>query len=285
MAPVQYYPESPGIVPSGSKIKHAGRRKEAQLESPTATSVEQSTKEGLAPNAHYPDERDGPTLGIELEGERVSQGVPHKTTQTHGQLNATNLTGLVTEINALDAVRKGYEKDSQVGKIFSDINEFPNYGLNNGLLYMHEHGRTYLCVLDTNIGEYNLQTLLVSHAHSLLAHLGNHKTYAYTLLHMWWQNLAKDMESFCMLCMRCASSKTSTQRPYGLLEPLPVPQHLWSQIGVGFMGPLPQSQTLLGQFDMICVVIDQLTLMVHMVPTRQDYTAMDIAKVVYTNIY
>lgn len=42
---------------------------------------------------------------------------------------------------------------------------------------------------------------------------------------------------------------------------------------------------MLGKFDMMCDVIDHLTLIVHIIPTKQDYTARDMAEVLYTNIY
>jgi hypothetical protein len=97
--------------------------------------------------------------------------------------------------------------------------------------------------------------------------------------------MAKDVESFCRACTICTCSKMPTQHPYGLLKPFPVPTLPWSQIGVDFAGPLPSSKTLTGEYDMICIVIDHLTAMVHLVPMRQDYTARDKAEVMYSNVY
>ncbi|CAG7850966.1 SubName: Full=Related to TY3B-TY3B protein {ECO:0000313/EMBL:CCA76064.1} [Serendipita indica DSM 11827] len=59
----------------------------------------------------------------------------------------------------------------------------------------------------------------------------------------------------------------------------------WQAIGIDFVGPLPSSSNRSSVFDMICVVIDHLTSMVHLVPMRQNYTAKNIAEMVFENVY
>jgi hypothetical protein len=196
-----------------------------------------------------------------------------------------HIVKLVSELDIIKAVKEGYESDKQFGKIVQEPSHFPNYKLRKGLLYMKAHEREYLCIPDNTINEYHIRTLLILHAHSILSHLGHCKTYLYMHESLWWKNMAKDIESFCWACTICARLKTPTQHLYGLLKPLPVPTLPWSQIGVDFAGPLPLSKTLTGECDMICIVIDHLMAMVHLVPMRQDYTARDIAEVMYSNVY
>ncbi|KAJ3487529.1 hypothetical protein NLI96_g3480 [Meripilus lineatus] len=59
----------------------------------------------------------------------------------------------------------------------------------------------------------------------------------------------------------------------------------WQYIGIDFVGPLPASTNRLGSFDMICVVIDLLTSMVHLTPTVQTYGASQMAEVIFENVY
>ncbi|QRV95891.1 Transposon Tf2-1 polyprotein [Ceratobasidium sp. AG-Ba] len=66
---------------------------------------------------------------------------------------------------------------------------------------------------------------------------------------------------------------------------MPIPSYSWQSIGVDFVGPLPESETRYGAFDMITTVTDNLTRMVHLTPTRQDYTAKDIAEVIFEHVY
>ena len=64
-----------------------------------------------------------------------------------------------------------------------------------------------------------------------------------------------------------------------------VPTHPWQYIGIDFVGPLPELSNRNGAYDMICVIIDLLTAMVHLVPTCQNYKAADMAEVIFDSVY
>ena len=85
--------------------------------------------------------------------------------------------------------------------------------------------------------------------------------------------MATNTEAFCRLCGKCQTKKTNTQKPQGFLHSLPIPDKLWQSVGMDFMGPLPQSQ---GN-DYLLVIIDQLMLQVHLVPTMTQVTAKEVA--------
>lgn len=102
---------------------------------------------------------------------------------------------------------------------------------------------------------------------------------------MWWKTLVSDTRSFCESCVTCRRSKSNNQKPYGLLNPLPVASHPWEAIGIDFVGPLPESSDRDATYDSITVVIDLLTAMVHLVPSRTTYTAKNIAELVFSEVY
>ncbi len=54
---------------------------------------------------------------------------------------------------------------------------------------------------------------------------------------------------------------------------------------IDFVGPLLGSVNTLVESDMICVIIDQLTSMVHLVPTRQTYRVVQITEVTFKHVY
>ena len=52
-----------------------------------------------------------------------------------------------------------------------------------------------------------------------------------------------------------------------------------------FVGPLPESKDRDASYDSITTVIDLLTGMVHLVPSRTNYTAKDVAELVFSEVY
>jgi hypothetical protein len=71
----------------------------------------------------------------------------------------------------------------------------------------------------------------------------------------------------------------------GLLRPLEIPSLPWESIGVDFVGPLPVSKNLLGEWDEICLVIDRLTSMVHLIAFKTTFGACNMAEIMFNNIY
>jgi len=94
-----------------------------------------------------------------------------------------------------------------------------------------------------------------------------------------------DVEKYCRTCHTCAVSKPASGRPQGKLKTMPVPTRPWQYIGIDFVGPLPESSNRTGSYDMICVVIDLLTSMVHVIPSKQTYRASDVAELLFDSIY
>ena len=97
--------------------------------------------------------------------------------------------------------------------------------------------------------------------------------------------MVQDINDYCKSCPMCATSKSSMEKPRGLLKTMPVPSHPWQYIGVDFVGPLPKSTNCNRAYDMICIIIDLLTAMVHLVPMRQNYKATNMAEVIFDTVY
>ena len=167
-----------------------------------------------------------------------------------------------------ESIRNHYMEDRFFKEVAEKPKEFRNFETRNGLIFRKEKGSEYLCIPNIHVlNERSLREIVISHAHSLLAHLGFYKTSQYLRDHVWWKTMIQDVEDFCKSCMTCKRSKPSNQKPYGLLNPLPVPSLPWEAIGIDFVGPLPESQNRDGSFDSITVIIDLLTSMVHLVPS------------------
>jgi hypothetical protein len=57
----------------------------------------------------------------------------------------------------------------------------------------------------------------------------------------WWSNMKKDIAEYIALCDVCNRVKAEHQKPAGLLQPLPIPEWKWDNVGMdfitGFQGP------------------------------------------------
>src|SRR6266481_4905610 len=102
--------------------------------------------------------------------------------------------------------------------------------------------------------------------------LATNSTSWYICRYYWWPAMGTDIELFCRTCPSCQITKEPHKRPEGLLHTLPVPEWPWQSVGIDFMGPLPMSDT----HDYLLVVIDHLTLQVHLMPMTTCMTSKEV---------
>jgi hypothetical protein len=164
-------------------------------------------------------------------------------------------------------IHNQYHKDPPFRIILDAPRSFKNFELKDGIMRLKLRDRTVICVPDVKVKGRRLQEMVMSQAHSLLAHLGARKTLTYLRDHVWWKTMVQDVTAFCESCTTCQRSKSSNQPPLGLLQSLSVPSHPWEAIGIDFIGPLPLSKDRNAEYDSVTVVIDLLTGMVHLVPS------------------
>ena len=85
-----------------------------------------------------------------------------------------------------------------------------------------------------------------------------------------------DIADFVQRCLTCQLVKTEHQRPFRLLQPLPIPNWKWDQVTMDFVTGLP---TVRGRYDSIWVIVDRLTKSAHFIPVWTKYTTEKLAEV------
>ena len=112
-------------------------------------------------------------------------------------------------------------------------------------------------------------------------HQGIDKTLDKIKRYYWWPNMKKDIHNYVLSCSTCARCKIRRHKPYGKIQPLPVPNKPWEIIGVDFIVSLPSSQ------DCTCIMVvsDHLTKMIHLVPCSDVPSADLTAKMLLYNVF
>ena len=87
--------------------------------------------------------------------------------------------------------------------------------------------------------------------------------------------MKKEIAQHVARCDTCQWTEVEHQRPVGLLQPLPVPEWKWEEIGMDFVIGLPRTQK--GN-DSIWVIIDRLTKVAHFIPVKTTYGGATLAR-------
>jgi hypothetical protein len=93
--------------------------------------------------------------------------------------------------------------------------------------------------------------------------------------------MKQQLRTFIKNCDTCQCHKAANTKPTGLLQPLPIPEHVWSDISMDFIDGLPSSY---GRTT-IFVVVDRLSKYGHFTPLKQPNTAAQVAQTFFEVIF
>ena len=130
-------------------------------------------------------------------------------------------------------------------------------------------------------GPTRLQVLQSRHDFPTASHFGYKKTLELLSRDFWWPKIWKDVKNFVTSFDICSRSKSPRHRPYGFLQPLPIPRRPWSSVSIDFITDLPSSNS----FDSIFVVVDRFTTMAHFVLCKKSSSSEDTARLFLDNVY
>nr|KYP76696.1 Transposon Ty3-I Gag-Pol polyprotein [Cajanus cajan] len=129
--------------------------------------------------------------------------------------------------------------------------------------------------------EVRRQILVWLHASACGGHSGRDSTLHRVKSVVYWKGMTKDVRRFVQQCQVCQRSKYDTTASPGLLQPLPIPDHVWQHITMDFIEGLPNS---FGK-QVIFVVVDRLSKAAHFMALQHPYTAATVAQCFLDNVF
>ena len=165
-------------------------------------------------------------------------------------------------------VLHGYEVDN----LYCNPRNLRQFQCKDG--YWYWNGR--LCIPsmeDDSLIEVILKEL---HDSATGGHFGFDKTYAAISKRFYWPQMKRDIREYIRTCPVCMRAKHDNQRPAGLLQPLPVPNHPWEQHTMDLLLKLPMSDD---GHDAAIVFVDRFTKSVVWEPCTKTITAEGVARI------
>ncbi|GBG81351.1 hypothetical protein CBR_g32024 [Chara braunii] len=120
------------------------------------------------------------------------------------------------------------------------------------------------------------------HDQAAAGHMGFHKTLARVSRLYVWPKRKDFVKDYVAECPTCQEVNSANHLPYGLLQPLPIPEGRRQSISMDFIGPL-RPLTPRGH-DAILVVVDRFTKRARFVPCRYAISAREVADIVFDRV-
>ncbi|CAH9095672.1 unnamed protein product [Cuscuta europaea] len=201
---------------------------------------------------------------------RYKPGLENKAADALSRKTQFNSISIVTcleweGLEELLADQKCYET---IQKVLSQPDQVPEFRLKKGLLYFK--GRLMLPKGSPRIAKI----LKEYHDSATRGHSRNFRTMKRISTLFYWIGTRKDIQDYVQTCEICQRNKYQALKPAGLLQPLPIPERIWDDISMDFIGGLPKSK---GK-DTILVVVDRLTKFAHFIALKHPYTAKEVAE-------
>jgi hypothetical protein len=125
------------------------------------------------------------------------------------------------------------------------------------------------------------QILQQFHNSPLAGHMGNQKTYSKIKKEFYWPKMKMDIRKYIRECDVCQRNKVKNIHLAGLLQPLPIPTQMWTEVSMDFIEGLANSN---GR-NVIMVVVDRLSKYAHFIPLSHPYTAGSVAQLFLDQIF
>jgi hypothetical protein len=192
----------------------------------------------------------------------------------HSEVFAISIPACAT----FDHIKKEQQEDPELKKVIQklehDPSTVPHFSWHTD--HLRYKGRIVLA----SHSSHKSIVLQECHDSPSAGHSGFLRTYRRITRVFYWKGMKADIKQFVAECETCQRQKGETVASPELLQPLTVPEEVWTDISMDFIDGLPPLQ---GKTT-ILVVVDRLTKYAHFCPLAHPYTAIIVAQVFVDNI-
>ncbi|GBG65018.1 hypothetical protein CBR_g49087 [Chara braunii] len=227
------------------------------------------------------------TQPIKGETNRVADALSRRPDHNQEPIHLAAISITTVDQSVIDVYRTQYLHCPDYRVIHATLRSgktVPSYSLGeNGLVYWH--GRSdqlepHICVPST--GQLRVQAVAEFHDQAAAGHMGFHKTLARVCRLYVWPKSKDFVKAYSQECPTCQEDNSANHLPYGLHQPLPIPEGRWKSISMDFIGPL-RPPTERGH-DAILVVVDRFTKRARFVSCRYRISAHEVADIVFDRV-
>ena len=186
-------------------------------------------------------------------------------------------TPLIEPLHFLQQVKAGYAHDPLYQSHQQAQRKTLGIYADAGGLY--RRGRA-VCVPDKP--ELHRLVIRELHCSPYAGHVGMNATYSLISRYFYWPNMQEQINHYVQGCIICQRNKAAPGAKAGKLLPLPVPDGIWDDISMDFVGPFPMTSR---QHDFVLVVVDRLSKMAHFLPCKSSIKASEVARLFVDRVW
>uniref|UniRef100_A0A388LZJ8 Reverse transcriptase n=1 Tax=Chara braunii TaxID=69332 RepID=A0A388LZJ8_CHABU len=227
------------------------------------------------------------TLPIKGETNRVADALSRRPDHNQELIHLAAISITTVDQSVIDVYRTLYRHCPDYHVIHATLRSgktVPSYSLReNGLVYWHgRSGQLELRICVPSTGQLRVQAVAEFRDQAAAGDMGFHKTLAHVCRLYVWAKSKDFVKAYIQECPTCQEVNSANHLPYGLLQPLPIPEGRWQSISMDFIGPL-RPPTERGH-DAILVVVDRFTKRARFVPCRYRISAREVADIVFNRV-
>nr|KYP54954.1 Retrotransposable element Tf2 [Cajanus cajan] len=196
-----------------------------------------------------------------------------------GTTDCCAIQGHQLESDLLARIKQSWESDGDIQRLINEVQakttSHKHFSWDKGEL--RRKGRPVIGK------DFKLRQDILGCMHTAASsgHSGRNATLQRLKAMVYWKGMTKDVKGFIQQCSICQRCKYETVASPGLLQPLPIPEHVWQHITMDFIEGLPSSY---GK-QVIFVVVDWLSKVAHFMALSHPYTAAEVAQSFLDNIF